>query len=196
MINISYITRKNRIIKYSFLASGILVLFLILFSSSNEEQKLIVDELDPGAIDQTQEEFKLNMNNSIFEGLNKDKLPYQIKANMVTKQNNNIYNLNTINAKYNTTNGDLKILAQNGVLNETTKFFTLRENVQIIFDTLILTSDKINFNLNSSMAYSEHPVEVNFQNSTIKASSFIADDSSNIINFEGNVVSTFNLNDF
>ena len=114
MINISYITRKNRIIKYSFLASGILVLFLILFSSSNEEQKLIVDELDPGAIDQTQEEFKLNMNNSIFEGLNKDKLPYQIKANMVTKQNNNIYNLNTINAKYNTTNGDLKILAQNG----------------------------------------------------------------------------------
>lgn len=196
MINITYITRKNRIIKYSFLVSGILVLFLILFSSSNEEQKLIVDELDPTAIDQTQEEFKLNMNNSIFEGLNKDKLPYQIKANMVTKQNDNIYNLNTINAKYNTTNGNLRILAQNGVLNETTKFFTLRENVQIIFDTLILNSDLINFNLNSNMAYSEHPVEVNFQNSTIKASSFSADDSSNIINFEGNVVSTFNLNDF
>lgn len=196
MINISYITRNNRIIKYSFLASGILVLFLILFSSSNEEQKLIVVELDQKTMDHIPEEFKLNMNNSIFEGLNKDKLPYQIKANMVTKQNDNIYNLNTINAKYNTTNGDLKILAQNGVLNETTKFFTLRENVQIIFDTLILTSDKINFNLNSNMAYSEHPVEVNFQNSTIKASSFNADDSSNIINFEGNVVSTFNLNDF
>ena len=79
------------------------------------------------------------MNNSIFEGLNKDKLPYKIKANVVTKQNNSIYNLNTINAKYNISNGDLQILADNGLLNEATKLFILSENVKIIFNNLVLT---------------------------------------------------------
>ncbi|MFK7967960.1 MAG: LPS export ABC transporter periplasmic protein LptC [Rickettsiaceae bacterium] len=196
MKNINDITKNNKIIKYSFLASGVIVLFLILFNPSNEEQKLIIDDLDLKTLNHIPKEFNLNMNNSILEGLNKDNLPYQIKANIVTKQNNSIYNLNTINARYNLSNGNLQILAETAVLNETTKFFTLYNNIKIISDNLILTSNKINFNLNSNIAYSEYPVEVSFQNSTIKAASFNTDDSSNIINFEGNVVSTFNLNDF
>ncbi len=201
MKDINYIIKKNKIIKYSFLVSGILVLFSIFFSTSNEKQELIPKDLDPSATSNAPKEFNLNMNNSIFEGLNKDKLPYKIKANVVTKQNNSIYNLNTINAKYNISNGDLQILADNGVLNEATKLFILSENVKIIFNNLVLTdltltSNKINLNLNSNIAHSQHPVEVSFKNSTIKASSFSTDDSSNIINFEGNVVSTFNLNDF
>jgi LPS export ABC transporter protein LptC len=190
------ITKNNKILKYIFLISGIIVLFLIISYSSNKEQQIPKDELDTEKMEHIPKEFNLNINNSVFEGYNKDKLPYQIKAKMVTKANNTIYNLNDINAQCNTGNGVLQILAQNGVLNETTKFFTIYQNVQIIFDNISLTSDKINFNLNSNLVYSDQPVIVNFQNSTIKASSFSADDSNNIINFKGNVVSTFNLNDF
>ena len=196
MKNLNYIIKKNRIIKYLFLISGIFILFLILFCSSDEEQKILISELDPRTVNQIPKEFNLNMNNSIFEGINKDKLPYQIKANIVTKQNSNIYNLKAIIAKYNLSNGDLQILAKSGILNEGTKIFILYKDVKVVSDGLVLYSDKINFNLNSNIAYSDYPVEVNFKNSTIKASSFTTEDSSNIINFEGNVVSTFNLNDF
>ena len=55
---------------------------------------------------------------------------------------------------------------------------------------------RLNFNLNSNLASSEDPVEVTYQNSTVTALNFYSDDSNNIINFEGEVVSTFNANDF
>lgn len=196
MKNINDIIRKNRIIKYLFLGSGILVFFLILLSFSSEEQKLTVDNLDSEMSNRIPKEFNLNINNSIFEGLNKDKLPYQIKAQVVTKQHSDIYNLDYISARYSLSDGDLQILAEYGVLDEKTKFFTLYKNVQIMFNDLVLTGNKINVNLNSHLAYSDYPVKINFQNSIIKASSFSTDDSNNIINFQGNVVSIFNLEDF
>lgn len=196
MKNINDIIRKNRIIKYLFLGSGILVFFLILLSFSSEEQKLTVDNLDSEMSNRIPKEFNLNINNSIFEGLNKDKLPYQIKAQVVTKQHSDIYNLDYISARYSLSDGDLQILAEYGVLDEKTKFFTLYKNVQIMFNDLVLTGNKINVNLNSNLAYSDYPVKINFQNSIIKASSFSTDDSNNIINFQGNVVSIFNLEDF
>lgn len=196
MKNISFIIKRTKILKYSFLLSGVFVLFLIFSIPSNEEQKFVTEDLDTNKPTNIPKDFNLNMNNSIFEGLDKNKKPYKIVADRVTKQNNNIYNLNGIMAKHNILNSDLQILAKNGILDEATKLLVLSENVKVTFNNLILTANKINFNLNSNIVSSQHPVEVNFQNSTIKALSFSTDDSNNIINFEGNVVSTLNINDF
>ncbi len=141
-------------------------------------------------------EFNFNINNSIFEGVNKNNLPYTITARVITKRNDNIYSLNIIDATHTLSEDNLHIVADDGLLDERTNLLVLSENVKIVFNNFELTGSKVNFDLNSNLASSEYPVEVTYQNSTMKALNFYSNDSNNVITFEGDVISTFNVNDF
>lgn len=196
MKNINSALRKTKVLKYLFLLSGIFVLFLVFWVSHEKEKKVVVEEIEVNKNRHIPKEFDFNINNSILEGLNKNNLPYTIIAKVITKQNNNIYNLSTIDAIHKLSEDNLHIVADNGLLDETTNLLVLSENVKIVFNNFELTGNKVNFNLNSNLASSEYPVEVTYQNSTVTALNFYSDDSNNIINFEGEVVSTFNANDF
>lgn len=196
MKNINSALRKTKVLKYLFLLSGIFVLFLVFWVSHEKEKKVVVEEIEVNKNRHIPKEFDFNINNSILEGLNKNNLPYTIIAKVITKQNDNIYNLSTIDAIHKLSEDNLRIVADNGSLDETTNLLVLSENVKIVFNNFELTGNKVNFNLNSNLASSEDPVEVTYQNSTVTALNFYSDDSNNIINFEGEVVSTFNANDF
>ena len=196
MKNINSALRKTKVLKYLFLLSGIFVLFLVFWVSHEKEKKVVVEEIEVNKNRHIPKEFDFNINNSILEGLNKNNLPYTIIAKVITKQNDNIYNLSTIDAIHKLSEDNLRIVADNGLLDETTNLLVLSENVKIVFNNFELTGNKVNFNLNSNLASSEDPVEVTYQNSTVTALNFYSDDSNNIINFEGEVVSTFNANDF
>ncbi len=196
MKNINSALRKTKVLKYLFLLSGIFVLFLVFWVSHEKEKKVVVEEIEVNKNRHIPKEFDFNINNSILEGLNKNNLPYTIIAKVITKQNDNIYNLSTIDAIHKLSEDNLHIVADNGLLDETTNLLVLSENVKIVFNNFELTGNKVNFNLNSNLASSEDPVEVTYQNSTVTALNFYSDDSNNIINFEGEVVSTFNANDF
>ncbi len=196
MKNINSALRKTKVLKYLFLLSGIFVLFLVFWVSHEKEKKVVAEEIEVNKNRHIPKEFDFNINNSILEGLNKNNLPYTIIAKVITKQNDNIYNLSTIDAIHKLSEDNLHIVADNGLLDETTNLLVLSENVQIVFNNFELTGNKVNFNLNSNLASSEDPVEVTYQNSTVTALNFYSDDSNNIINFEGEVVSTFNANDF
>ncbi len=196
MKNINSALRKTKVLKYLFLLSGIFVLFLVFWVSNEKEKKVVAEEIEVNKNRHIPKEFDFNINNSILEGLNKNNLPYTIIAKVITKQNDNIYNLSTIDAIHKLSEDNLHIVADNGLLDETTNLLVLSENVKIVFNNFELTGNKVNFNLNSNLASSEDPVEVTYQNSTVTALNFYSDDSNNIINFEGEVVSTFNANDF
>lgn len=196
MKNINSALRKTKVLKYLFLLSGIFVLFLVFWVSHEKEKKVVAEEIEVNKNRHIPKEFDFNINNSILEGLNKNNLPYTIIAKVITKQNDNIYNLSTIDAIHKLSEDNLRIVADNGSLDETTNLLVLSENVKIVFNNFELTGNKVNFNLNSNLASSEDPVEVTYQNSTVTALNFYSDDSNNIINFEGEVVSTFNANDF
>jgi LPS export ABC transporter protein LptC len=199
MKNINSALRKTKVLKYLFLLSGIFVLFLVFWVSHEKEKEVVAEEIEVNEVNKNRhipKEFDFNINNSILEGLNKNNLPYTIKAKVITKQNDNIYNLSTIDAIHKLSEDNLHIVADNGLLDETTNLLVLSENVKIVLNNFELTSNKVNFNLNSNLASSEDPVEVTYQNSTVTALNFYSDDSNNIINFEGKVVSTFNANDF
>lgn len=196
MKNINSALRKTKVLKYLFLLSGIFVLFLVFWVSHEKEKKVVAEEIEVNKNRHIPKEFDFNINNSILEGLNKNNLPYTIIAKVITKQNDNIYNLSTIDAIHKLSEDNLRIVADNGLLDETTNLLVLSENVKIVFNNFELTGNKVNFNLNSNLASSEDPVEVTYQNSTVTALNFYSDDSNNIINFEGEVVSTFNANDF
>jgi LPS export ABC transporter protein LptC len=196
MKNINSALRKTKVLKYLFLLSGIFVLFLVFWVSHEKEKKVVAEEVEVNKNSHIPKEFDFNINNSILEGLNKNNLPYTIIAKVITKQNDNIYNLSTIDATHKLSEDNLHIVADNGLLDKTTNLLVLSENVKIVFNNFELTGNKVNFNLNSNLASSEDPVEVTYQNSTVTALNFYSDDSNNIINFEGEVVSTFNANDF
>ncbi len=196
MKNINSALRTTKVLKYLFLLSGIFVLFLVFWVSHEKEKKVVAEEIEVNKNRHIPKEFDFNINNSILEGLNKNNLPYTIIAKVITKQNDNIYNLSTIDAIHKLSEDNLHIVADNGLLDETTNLLVLSENVKIVFNNFELTGNKVNFNLNSNLASSEDPVEVTYQNSTVTALNFYSDDSNNIINFEGEVVSTFNANDF
>lgn len=196
MKNINSALRKTKVLKYLFLLSGIFVLFLVFWATYKKEKKVVAEEIEVNKNSPIPKEFDFNINNSILEGLNKNNLPYTIIAKVITKQNDNIYNLSTIDAIHKLSEDNLHIVADNGLLDETTNLLVLSENVKIVFNNFELTGNKVNFNLNSNLASSEDPVEVTYQNSTVTALNFYSDDSNNIINFEGEVVSTFNANDF
>lgn len=196
MKNINSALRKTKVLKYLFLLSGIFVLFLVFWATYTKEKKVVAEEIEVNKNSPIPKEFDFNINNSILEGLNKNNLPYTIIAKVITKQNDNIYNLSTIDAIHKLSEDNLHIVADNGLLDENTNLLVLSENVKIVFNNFELTGNKVNFNLNSNLASSEDPVEVTYQNSTVTALNFYSDDSNNIINFEGEVLSTFNANDF
>ena len=196
MKNINYIFKRNKVIKYLFLLSGIFVL-LVIFCATYEKKKVVIEErLEVNKNTHISKEFNFNINDSVFEGVNKDNLPYTITARFITKQNANIYNLNTVDGIHKLSKDNLHVVADNGLLDDNTNLLVLSENVKIIFNNFELSGSKVNFDLNSNLASSDQPVEVTYQNSTIKALNFYSEDSNNIINFEGDVVSTFNVNDF
>ena len=196
MKNINSALRKTKALKFLFLLSGMCVLFSVFWVTYEKEKKVVVEEVEVNKNSNIPKEFNFNINNSILEGLNKNNLPYTIIAKVITKQNDNIYNLSTIDATHKLSENNLHIVANNGLLDETTNLLVLSENVKIVFNNFELTGNKVNFDLNSNLASSEDPVKVTYQNSSVTALNFYSDDSNNIINFEGEVVSTFNANDF
>lgn len=196
MKKIHYLVRRTNFIKQLFLLLGISVLFLIFWVISEKKREAIEGKFEVNEKSNVPKEFNFNINNSIFEGLNKNNLPYTIAARTVTKQSDNIYNLNSIDATHKLSEDNLHIVADNGLLDENTNLLILSDNVKVIFNNFELTGNKVNFDLNSNLASSKEPVEVTYQHSTIKALNFYSEDSNNIVNFEGEVVSTFNVNDF
>ena len=196
MKNINYIFKRNKVIKYLFLLSGIFVLLGIFWATYKKKKLVIEERLAVNENTHISKEFNFNINDSVFEGVNKDNLPYTITARFITKQNANIYNLNTVDGIHKLSKDNLHVVADNGLLDDNTNLLVLSENVKIIFNNFELSGSKVNFDLNSNLASSDQPVEVTYQNSTIKALNFYSEDSNNIVNFEGDVVSTFNVNDF
>ncbi len=194
MDDVKKIRRKNTIIKYFFLLASTFTLLLIakyfFYINTNTQSQ------ETNKSVKLPKNLSLKIDHSIFEGLNKENLPYKILASSVKKKSNNLYNLDSINAFYMSPNGQLEILAKSGVLDDETKIFILSNDVRILYENLILKSEKINFDINSNSASSKLPVELNFKKSKIKAMGFNTEEENNIINFEGNVISTIDLDDF
>lgn len=192
---ISYTKKRNKILKYLFLLSGILVFISLFIPSFNKEEDNFNPILKPVSANSSKE-FDLNVNNPVLEGLSKNNLPYKIIASVVTRHHSNSYDMNLVNARHELADGYLDIKAEKGMFDEDKKLFTLFKEVVISFNDLILTGEKIDLNLYSNVVSSHEPIEVTFKNSKIKATSFNTDNSNKIMNFQGNVVATFSLNDF
>ena len=187
---------KIKLLKYIFLSTGCCVLIAIIITLylnntfiSQDVEKNSAKNNKPNL----SKKYNLTINRSIFEGLSSNLIPYKISANTVSKDLTNKYILSIITGKYSLNNGNLTIKATNGILDEDNKFIILKDNVIITLNNIIFISEEIKLNLKNQEAHSDTNVEVNFNNSSIKADSFNTKDSNNIIEFKGNVKSNFNI---
>lgn len=196
MKNINSALRKTKMLKHLFLLAVIFLLFLVFWFACTKGKKNITAEMSINKTKNIPEEFDFNINNSILEGLNKNNLSYTIKAKVITKQKDNIYYLNTIDAIHKLSTGNLHIVATNGLLDKHTNLLVLSENFKIMFNEFKLTGKKVNLNLNSNLVFSTDPVKLTYHNSSVRALNFYSNNSNNIISFEGEVVSIFHANDF
>lgn len=201
MTNIKLLRKRIKIVKYAFLLSGISILAFIFISlpSDTFEIENHNDNILDKSIHTEKEERKdydFRLSKSTFEGLSSDLLPYKIIAETATKINENLYDLQTIKAKYSLENGKLKIKAKEGVLDDESKSIILQNNVRINFEEIEINSEKIQFDLQYKNAQSDSKVHVKYKNSTLEANRFNTDESNDIINLEGNVESLFKISDF
>ena len=189
---------KIKMLKYIFLSTGICIMitiFILLYVQSTDLENISSNDEEQNT-PKLSAEYALSINNPVFEGVSSDLLPYKISAENVVKNIANKYILSHVTGKYKLMSGDMLLKAKTGILNEDTKFVILDKNVQIECDGITLNSDQVKVNLNTKDAESDNPVDINFNESNIKADSFKTKDSGNEIIFQGNVKSDFKLQTF
>jgi len=169
-----------------------IAIIITLYLKGNSQEEAPISEDKPGK-PKLSKEYTLSINRSIFEGINNDSLPYKISAENVVKNSKNKYVLNAIKGTYTLIDGDISLKAINGTIDELNQLVILNNNAQIEYNGIIFNSDKIKLYLDSKNIESDTPVDVNFENSNIKADSFKAKNSGKDIMFEGNVESEFDL---
>lgn len=186
--------QKIKLIKYIFLSTGCCVLIAIV-TSLYAQNALISKDSSSSQKDRSRlpKDYTLSINHSVIEGVSSDLMPYKISAENIVKNSANKYVLNSVNGKYSLDDGDISIKATKGTLDEVTKSFILTDDAQVIFNGIIFSSKEIIFDLHSKDASSNKEVEVVFEQSSIKADSFKIEDSTNSIEFKGNVKSNFNI---
>lgn len=139
---------------------------------------------------------ELTLQNSIFKGVTQDLEPYEITASTASKLSENKYALDDVGANYLIGDSNLFINAKNGLLDNLNNRIELSDDVQILFNNLLLNTSEIHLNLVNKDVMSKTSVKATYKNSEINADSFTSKNNSDIINFKGNVKTILNLEDF
>lgn len=197
MQELSKLRSKTKLAKYIFLSASICVLVSVLVTLYVQKQPTDKEsnyESTKSNSKKLSKEYSLNISKSIFEGISEDLSPYVIIAQNVAKNTSDKYLLDIIKGKYTLPDGEITIKADSGTLDELKKSVILNDNVKILFNGMVFNSDQVIVDLETKDAKSNDEVEVTFEKSKIRADKFKTEDSANIIKFEGNVDSNFDLN--
>ncbi|MDC0864604.1 LPS export ABC transporter periplasmic protein LptC [Rickettsiaceae bacterium] len=184
--------KRIKLLKYALLAASLVIFSLVLFflyskNSSPEDVSPIKKR------NKSSKEYSLNINNSVFEGITADLVPYRIFANDIIKDKSDKYILNIVQGKYFLPDGDLSIKSNGAVLDEEKKLVILSKDVVFVLNDATLKCAQLSFNLDTQEAYTNTGVRVDFNQSNIRADSFKTEDANNIIEFQGNVKSSFDI---
>jgi hypothetical protein len=192
---------RKKSIKYLFFALFILAVIFIIANFWMEKSSInaksnytaIKDKLQKSKSCKLPENYTLNINKSVFEGLSNDLSPYTIYAQNVIKNSIEKYLLSSIDGIYVIDGEDVQITAGKGTLYENKKSIMLQDNVEIFFNGILVNSDNIMIDFETRNAKSKNKVEVLFDDSRIEADQFETHDSSKIIKFKGNVNSNLDF---
>jgi hypothetical protein len=188
---------RLKLLKYIFLSAGgciflAIIITLYLKNSADEETKKALAKQNK----KLSKNYSLSINKPIFEGVTGNLSPYKILANSVNKTLQNQYTLQDVNANCKLNNTNVNAKATSAILDDSSKFITLKNNVLINLDDAVLKCEEIKLNLENHEVSNDTGVSIDFKKSNIKADSLNTKDSNNIIEFNGNIESNFNIENF
>ena len=184
---------------YLLIILGILYIGYILIKSSyiNEKNDINVTKKSLKYNKNFDLKYNIILKDSIFEGVNKNLNAYTIKTERATKESNNKYKLDIINAIYNVNKDQhLIIHAQEGFLDEESNILDLKNDVKIFFDKIIFNTNNARIDLVNQNITGNSSATLFYNNSSITSDSFNTRDKNNIIIFKGNVSTIINLSDY
>ncbi|AFB21101.1 LPS export ABC transporter periplasmic protein LptC [Rickettsia canadensis] len=193
--------RRKKFLKsiYLLIILGILYIGYILIKSGyiNEENDINVTKKSLKYNKNYDLKYNIILKDSIFEGVNKNLNAYTIKTERATKESDNKYKLDIINAIYNVNKDQhLIIHAQEGFLDEESNILDLKNDVKIFFDKIIFNTNNARIDLVNQNITGNSSATLFYNNSSITSDSFNTRDKNNIIIFKGNVSTIINLSDY
>ncbi|WP_041405242.1 LPS export ABC transporter periplasmic protein LptC [Rickettsia canadensis] len=193
--------RRKKFLKsiYLLIILGILYIGYILIKSGyiNEENDINVTKKSLKYNKNFDLKYNIILKDSIFEGVNKNLNAYTIKTERATKESDNKYKLDIINAIYNVNKDQhLIIHAQEGFLDEESNILDLKNDVKFFFDKIIFNTNNARIDLVNQNITGNSSATLFYNNSSITSDSFNTRDKNNIIIFKGNVSTIINLSDY
>jgi|GEM_PF-6557609 len=201
MTLIRYHKRNSTLWKIIYLI-GIAALLIIILNLLNFQSLFITSKDINKKISQNRpasEKIKnteLSLQNSVFKGVNEGLEPYEITADTASKVSENKFVLDKVGANYLVGKSNLLINAKAGLLDNLENWMDLSDDVQILFNNLLLSTSEIHLNLINKEVLGQTNVKATYKNSQIKADSFTSKNNNDIISFKGNVQTILKLEDF
>lgn len=201
MTLIRYHKRNSTLWKIIYLI-GIAALIIIILNLLNFQSLFITDKDVNKKISQNRpasdkiKNTELSLQNSVFKGVNKDLEPYEITVDTASKISENQFALDKVGANYLVGSSNLLINAKAGLLDNLENWMDLSDDVQILFNNLMLSTSEIHLDLINKDVFGQTNVKATYKNSQIKADSFTSKNNNDIINFKGNVQTILKLEDF
>ncbi|AGJ01847.1 hypothetical protein H374_5620 [Rickettsia prowazekii str. NMRC Madrid E] len=141
--------------------------------------------------------YNVILQDSIFEGVNKNLNAYKIKTERAIKESGNKYKLDIINAIYNINQDQaLIITAKEGFLDQESNILDLKNDIKLFLDEIIFNTNNARINLVNQNIYGNSSAKLLYKNSSITSDSFNTMDENNIIIFKGNVSTIIDLSDY
>lgn len=188
---------RLKLLKYIFLSAGgciflAIIVTLYLKNSADEDAKESLAKQNK----KLSKNYSLSISKPIFEGVTGDLNPYKILANSVNKNLKNQYTLQDVNANCKLSNTNVNAKASSAVFDDGNRFITLKNNVLINLDDAVLKCEEIKLNLENQEVSNDTGIVLDYKKSNIKADSLNTKDSNNIIEFNGNIESNFDIENF
>lgn len=193
------IQRRVKLFKFFFLIVGVFIVVLIVTSIYFEKLSSVADNTDLQNIKvehKLTDDCSLNIEGSVYEGINSELLPYKINVKNISKDRENNYSMESLSGKYTLEQGDVYINAVRGILNEDKKQLLLNDNVRLILNDFKITGKELYIDIETNDLKSAEPVTIYYNNSAVRANQMDTKNSARIIELKGKVESVFNLKDF
>lgn len=183
--------RKRKIIRYSCLIFGIIIISYTAYKlTSNQHHFVPENHVSLAERDNNPTEFSFRVDKPIFEGVNNGNETYKISAHNIAKASD-IYLLEEVDGEY-FLSASRKIIffSKCGNFNDQTKALHLNDHVRIIYGAIEFFGYDININVKDKSFNTQNPVKIFHKNSSIEANSMTMLPKSQIIELQGAVIAT------
>lgn len=180
--------RKRKIIRYSCLVFGIIIIFYTAHKLTNNNHNSVQGNYgNLSELDNNSKEFSFQVYKPIFEGFNNSNQAYKISAHNIAKTSD-IYLLEIVEGEYHlSANEKITFFSKYGNFNDQTKDLHLNDHVKIIYGFTEFLGDDININVRDKSFYTQNSVKIFYKDSSVEANSLHMKPKSPIIELQGSV---------